>query len=353
MKKNIFKEFQKAYTEGIYADTPANRKLGRVGMTYQQYADKLKKQISAKEIKEEKEKLSEEQIKNIQEGFSNFCNSINFDHEYESTNNELRKSINILFPNSEVLIEKRKPYYGKSTFNKDTQMGYEKEVKLQYKGNEYKITFQVSHALKKSNIKISIGEGENYIHYYTLVENSSNYSPTVYKKNVEELFNKIQEQKPKYTKEDYLKQLKEDFSKRIRNDEGYGETIYPNDFFLNKTTNKQRLEVRDAKAWLSESKDVHDINYIKLNKAFEEKGVERQVKIKDILPTQIYLSLDQVAKYAEKPKFGIIGFKVFGTDKVALVNGHHRVAGLMLRGANEVPIKTITLPSKYLKDFQK
>ena len=28
------KEVEKAYTEGIYADTPANRKLGRVGMPY-------------------------------------------------------------------------------------------------------------------------------------------------------------------------------------------------------------------------------------------------------------------------------------------------------------------------------
>lgn len=34
------KEVNKAYTEGIYADTPANRKLGRVGMTYSAYAAK-------------------------------------------------------------------------------------------------------------------------------------------------------------------------------------------------------------------------------------------------------------------------------------------------------------------------
>lgn len=32
----------KTYTEGIYADTPANRKLGRVGMNYAQYAAKQK-----------------------------------------------------------------------------------------------------------------------------------------------------------------------------------------------------------------------------------------------------------------------------------------------------------------------
>lgn len=39
---NRMKQVVKAYTEGIYADTPANRKLGRVGMTYAQYYKKLK-----------------------------------------------------------------------------------------------------------------------------------------------------------------------------------------------------------------------------------------------------------------------------------------------------------------------
>lgn len=35
-------ELEKAYTEGVYCDSPANRKLGRVGMTYAAYAAKLK-----------------------------------------------------------------------------------------------------------------------------------------------------------------------------------------------------------------------------------------------------------------------------------------------------------------------
>jgi len=34
---------EKAYTEGIYADTPANRKLGRVGMSYSEWEDKQNK----------------------------------------------------------------------------------------------------------------------------------------------------------------------------------------------------------------------------------------------------------------------------------------------------------------------
>jgi hypothetical protein len=40
-QKNI-EELNKAYIEGVYADTPANRKLGRVGMSYSAYAEKIK-----------------------------------------------------------------------------------------------------------------------------------------------------------------------------------------------------------------------------------------------------------------------------------------------------------------------
>lgn len=50
--KKIFK-IDKAYVEGIYADTPANRKLGRVGMSYAAYAAKMKqeKEDSSEKIK--------------------------------------------------------------------------------------------------------------------------------------------------------------------------------------------------------------------------------------------------------------------------------------------------------------
>lgn len=45
------KKIEKAAVEGIYADTPANRKLGRVGMSYTAYNEKMK----GGEQKEEKE----------------------------------------------------------------------------------------------------------------------------------------------------------------------------------------------------------------------------------------------------------------------------------------------------------
>lgn len=37
-------EIQKAYTEGVYADTPANRKLGRVGMKYSSFKEDKKEE---------------------------------------------------------------------------------------------------------------------------------------------------------------------------------------------------------------------------------------------------------------------------------------------------------------------
>lgn len=39
---NKIRQISKAYTEGIYADTPANKKLGRVGMSYAEYTKKIK-----------------------------------------------------------------------------------------------------------------------------------------------------------------------------------------------------------------------------------------------------------------------------------------------------------------------
>ena len=56
----------KAYTEGIYADTPANRKLGRVGMTYTAYTERLqrgegipKEDLEKKEFNEAKNRYNE------------------------------------------------------------------------------------------------------------------------------------------------------------------------------------------------------------------------------------------------------------------------------------------------------
>lgn len=63
MKKNInlsgfvkasdIKETEKAYTEGVYSDSPLNRKMGRVGITYAAYANKVNK-TSSDDKKEEK-----------------------------------------------------------------------------------------------------------------------------------------------------------------------------------------------------------------------------------------------------------------------------------------------------------
>ena len=50
MKFSNIRELQKAYTEGIYSDSPLNRKLGRVGMTYTAYAEYTQIRIKHKVI---------------------------------------------------------------------------------------------------------------------------------------------------------------------------------------------------------------------------------------------------------------------------------------------------------------
>ena len=42
-------DIQKAYTEGVNSDTPSNRKLGRVGMSYKDFAEKSHKTKDKKE----------------------------------------------------------------------------------------------------------------------------------------------------------------------------------------------------------------------------------------------------------------------------------------------------------------
>lgn len=59
----FIKNLEKAYTEGVYADTPANRKLGRVGMSYAQYAQKVSGE-SENQKKQESENQEKSNIEN-------------------------------------------------------------------------------------------------------------------------------------------------------------------------------------------------------------------------------------------------------------------------------------------------
>lgn len=77
---------KKAYTEGVYADTPTNRKLGRVGMSYFEYNSKQK----------EKEEDSIKEIKdNIQKELNKFGKNNDYVSISTSDGNILRFSINM------------------------------------------------------------------------------------------------------------------------------------------------------------------------------------------------------------------------------------------------------------------
>ena len=69
------KEIEKAYTEGVYSDTPANRKLGRVGMRYTT--------DSSKQSGEKKETIIEREIKPKLEDFEESTINDNNNNEDE------------------------------------------------------------------------------------------------------------------------------------------------------------------------------------------------------------------------------------------------------------------------------
>lgn len=82
----FIREIFKAYTEGIYCDSPANRKLGRVGMTYQAYAEKVKKEKEGKgQFKTEviqKNSIKKENFKNIHSTIESQFNSLKKNNDY-------------------------------------------------------------------------------------------------------------------------------------------------------------------------------------------------------------------------------------------------------------------------------
>ena len=59
-----FSHIQKAYQEGIYADTPANKKLGRVGMTYTAYNDYIQRKKEGEDVDLENHKKNDSLEKN-------------------------------------------------------------------------------------------------------------------------------------------------------------------------------------------------------------------------------------------------------------------------------------------------
>lgn len=113
----IFNNFKvislfKAYTEGIYADTPANRKLGRVGMTYAAYAEKVKKEKESNKekntiTKKEGEKRAAEIIKK-QIGFDvdfTFRKEKEFTISFEGNNKSKISKLQKLFKNGKIESE--------------------------------------------------------------------------------------------------------------------------------------------------------------------------------------------------------------------------------------------------------
>lgn len=79
---------EKAFQEGVYADTPANRKLGRVGMSYKQVKEMEEKKEAQAAKNQEKDSTSKKAMKELSRickdtlgNFDELMNTISFSNE--------------------------------------------------------------------------------------------------------------------------------------------------------------------------------------------------------------------------------------------------------------------------------
>jgi hypothetical protein len=109
-----FKYIEKAYTEGIYADSPLNRKLGRVGMTYTAYAEYTQRKKEGEDVNIQDFKKSGENILNknkailkdklkVLDSFNSTTISLSNDHKAFIDKNKSEYNVLVTDKNSNVV----------------------------------------------------------------------------------------------------------------------------------------------------------------------------------------------------------------------------------------------------------
>ena len=133
----------------------------------------------------------------------------------------------------------------------------------------------------------------------------------------------------------------------------------PKTVFGHELTAGDKVGLQALRSLLTGGKDEWDVNMTQLNKVLSERGKETEVNVKDIYPTQNYLSQERTAQYMNNPKanfsdrgLGVTGYRL-PNGKVILDDGHHRVAAQILKGASVVKVKVIDVGEYNSKRFFK
>lgn len=125
-------ELQKAYREGVYANTPKNKKLGRIGMTYSLYHFKLQTEEDIyyleKEIKDSKRELSN--LNNKLRNFGGNSEEYNELHQKFSTLKEdIQKNENLIKEKQNKLNKKLEEYFKKVEEEKSKMDPFQRNYK--------------------------------------------------------------------------------------------------------------------------------------------------------------------------------------------------------------------------------
>ena len=144
-KTNTIEDIEKAYTEGIYSDTPANKKLGRVGMSYTAW-EGLKR-------KSEENKINE----GIKSGDSQYASLSPLEKELSELDNHHTKTIYL--QNGDKLLCRYDSYHQKyialaTSTNTNGVKIIQAKIKKDFKMNLNKYIYEKNTKIGKTVVKI-------------------------------------------------------------------------------------------------------------------------------------------------------------------------------------------------------
>lgn len=296
-----FKYIEKAYTEGIYADSPLNRKLGRVGMTYTAYAEYTQRKKEGEDVDIQDFRKSSENILNRNKAI--LKDKLKPLDDFNSTTISLSDD-------HKAFIEKEKGKYNVLVIDKNKDI----VDKFNFTSKEQLL----------NDFNAYLYEADLNVSYSTLkyLNNKAEFD----KLNKKEILSKI----------DNLK---------IERKWGEDEIISPTSIFKNSYKSKTAQDLTKFITYKFGVKEKYQVNLDKIKNLWDNSKVE-EINIENIIPSQNYINKTQLKKYINEEENS--SDKIYGiranenSDKVILWNGHHRVASSILKGDKNIKMNIIT-----------
>lgn len=331
---NKIKQLSKAYTEGVYSDSPANRKLGRVGMSYSTYSQKSEEKKST--LKKEDKKLA---IQNTDNDIVIVKKGSEIDKEVYNLVPSFPKSIR---ESKFAILKNGKVIAGLMRGEEDNS--YKADIAIipseRNKGLSKKLLVAMIKDFvdnsKTKQIKLDV------VNKKMLDNLKNNFGFSSIWNEEEGFHNAILSRKQAI---DFLNKNDKFNIDKQNKTEVFNKDINIDKIFKTPIKEKTKTDITTFFIKRFDVKEKYQVPLDKRKNLWE--GVKStNIKIENIVPSQDYLNPDIVKKYLKEENKEIpLGISIKGKDwesnKIILFDGHHRVAADILKGKKEIPIKLI------------